>query len=339
MMLRLHDSLSSGNGFKVRLLLTQLGLPFERIEYDIDRRATRTPEFLAKNPNGRVPVLEFEDGSFLAESNAILWYLAEATPLLPEEGERRQRAEVLQWMFFEQYSHEPNIATVRFWLTHKTPPPPSSSCRYRPSARRGRRRWRSWSAIWRLAGSSSASATPSRTSRFTPTHTSPLKAGSTSLPIPPFGAGWSGSRSSPGTFRSPGGERLKARVRRRTGIAPADRAADAVGGLFERAPGGAAGGLLDALDRKRQTRSGIALLPGATVGTSGAGAGPRRAVPVAGAHADRVGVVRARTAPREAHAIGPARAVGVGAAGRAGPTAVVWACQRRSAPEAERRDR
>jgi glutathione S-transferase len=120
-MLRLHDSLSSGNGFKVRLLLTQLGLPFERIEYDIDRRATRTPEFLAKNPNGRVPVLELEDGSFLAESNAILWYLAEATPFLPEEGERRQRAEVLQWMFFEQYSHEPNIATVRFWLTHKTP--------------------------------------------------------------------------------------------------------------------------------------------------------------------------------------------------------------------------
>jgi glutathione S-transferase len=120
-MLRLHDNLTSGNGFKVRLLLTQLGLPFERIEYDIDRRATRTPEFLAKNPNGRVPVLELEDGSFLAESNAILWYLAEATPFLPEEGERRQRAEVLQWMFFEQYSHEPNIATVRFWLTHKTP--------------------------------------------------------------------------------------------------------------------------------------------------------------------------------------------------------------------------
>ena len=123
-MLRLHDSLSSGNGFKVRLLLTQLGLPFERIEYDIDRRATRTPEFLAKNPNGRVPVLELEDGSFLAESNAILWYLAESTAFLPEVDARRQRAEVLQWMFFEQYSHEPNIATVRFWLTHGTPVTP-----------------------------------------------------------------------------------------------------------------------------------------------------------------------------------------------------------------------
>jgi glutathione S-transferase len=123
-MLRLHDNLSSGNGFKVRLLLAQLGVPFERVEYDIDRRATRTPEFLAKNPNGRVPVLELEDGSLLAESNAIRWYLAETTPFLPEARERRQRAEVLQWMFFEQYSHEPNIATVRFWITHQVPMTP-----------------------------------------------------------------------------------------------------------------------------------------------------------------------------------------------------------------------
>src|SRR6476646_8583346 len=116
-MLRLHDNLTSGNGFKARLLLAQLGLPYERIEYDIDRRETRTPEFLARNPNGRVPVLELEDGTFLPESNAILWYLAEGTSFLPTD--RRQRAEVLQWMFFEQYSHEPNIATVRFWITHK----------------------------------------------------------------------------------------------------------------------------------------------------------------------------------------------------------------------------
>jgi len=121
-MLRLHDNLSSGNGFKVRLLLTQLGIPFERIEYDIDRGETRTALFLAKNPNGRVPTLELEDGTFLPESNAILWYLGEGTPLLPEG--RRERAEVLQWMFFEQYSHEPNIATVRFWITHKVAPTP-----------------------------------------------------------------------------------------------------------------------------------------------------------------------------------------------------------------------
>jgi glutathione S-transferase len=121
-MLRLHDNLTSGNGYKARLLLAQLGLPYQRIEYDIDHRETRTPAFLQKNPNGRVPVLELEDGTFLAESNAILWYLAEGTRFLPDD--RRQRAEVLQWMFFEQYSHEPNIATVRFWITHAVPVTP-----------------------------------------------------------------------------------------------------------------------------------------------------------------------------------------------------------------------
>ncbi len=102
-MMRLHDNLSSGNGYKVRLLLTQLGIPFERVEYDIDKGETRTPEFLQKiNPNGRIPVLETEDGEFLPESNAILFYLADGTPYLPEE--RFERARVLQWMFFEQYS-------------------------------------------------------------------------------------------------------------------------------------------------------------------------------------------------------------------------------------------
>jgi glutathione S-transferase len=115
-MLRLHDYLSSGNGYKVRLLLTQLGRPFERVEYDIDRGETRTPSFLRMNLNGRIPVLELEDGRFLAESNAILVYLAEGSPFLPED--RYERGLVLQWLFFEQYSHEPNIATLRYWLTH-----------------------------------------------------------------------------------------------------------------------------------------------------------------------------------------------------------------------------
>jgi glutathione S-transferase len=115
-MLRLYDFLESGNGYKVRLLLHQLGIPFERIELDITRGATRTPEFLAKNPNGRIPTLELEDGTFLPESNAILWYLAEGTRFLPEE--RLARAQVLSWMCFEQYSHEPNLATLRFW-THQ----------------------------------------------------------------------------------------------------------------------------------------------------------------------------------------------------------------------------
>lgn len=115
-MIRLYDYLPSGNGYKVRLLLTQLGIPFERIELDILKGTTRTPEFLRKNLNGRIPVVELEDGRFLAESNAILFYFAEGTSFLP--ADRWQRAQALQWMFFEQYSHEPNIATSRFWLRH-----------------------------------------------------------------------------------------------------------------------------------------------------------------------------------------------------------------------------
>jgi glutathione S-transferase len=115
-MLRLYDYLPSGNGYKVRLLLAKLGIPFALIERDIDRGETRTPDFLARNPNGRIPLLELDDGTHLAESNAILCYLADGTPYLP--AERLARAQVLQWLFFEQYSHEPNIATLRYWLHH-----------------------------------------------------------------------------------------------------------------------------------------------------------------------------------------------------------------------------
>ncbi|CAN5631558.1 hypothetical protein BH24ACT18_BH24ACT18_03500 [soil metagenome] len=98
----LHDNLSSGNGYKIRLLLAQLNVPFERIEYDIDRGETRTPGFLQRvNPNGRVPVLETDEGEALAESGAILFYLSEGTPFLPDG--RLGRARVLRWMFFRQY--------------------------------------------------------------------------------------------------------------------------------------------------------------------------------------------------------------------------------------------
>src|SRR5438132_7334083 len=110
-MLKLYDYLPSGNGYKVRLLLSQLGIRFRLLEKDILKGETRTPDFLAINPNGRIPVLELEDGRRLAESDAILFYLAQGTPFLPEE--RFARAEVLQWMFFEQYSHEPYIAVAR----------------------------------------------------------------------------------------------------------------------------------------------------------------------------------------------------------------------------------
>lgn len=112
-MLTLHDNLGSGNAYKVRLLLSHLGRPFRRIEYDVTTGATRTPEYLAINSNGRVPALQFEDGRVLAESNAILFHLAEGTPYLPSDA--FARAQALQWMFFEQYSHEPYVAVVRYW--------------------------------------------------------------------------------------------------------------------------------------------------------------------------------------------------------------------------------
>ena len=112
-MLRLYEYWNSGNCYKVRLLLAQLGEPFERVPLDIYKGDTRTEEFLAKNPNRRVPLIEFPDGRRLAESDAILFFLAEGTPWLPED--RWERARVLQWMFFEQYSHEPYLAVVRSW--------------------------------------------------------------------------------------------------------------------------------------------------------------------------------------------------------------------------------
>jgi glutathione S-transferase len=112
-MIKLYDFHESGNAYKVRLLLSQLGVPFERIQVNILEGETRTPRFLALNPNHRVPVVEWPDGRCLAESNAILFHFAEGTPLLPEDP--WLRAKVLQWMFFEQYSHEPYIAVLRFW--------------------------------------------------------------------------------------------------------------------------------------------------------------------------------------------------------------------------------
>jgi len=111
----LHDDPISGNGYKVRLLLAFLGEPYTYVPHDILKGETRTPDFLAINANGRIPVLVLDDGQALPESNAILAYLADGTPWLPDD--RLARAQVLSWMFFEQYSHEPNVATLRFW-TH-----------------------------------------------------------------------------------------------------------------------------------------------------------------------------------------------------------------------------
>ncbi|MGH7823632.1 MAG: glutathione S-transferase family protein [Candidatus Binatia bacterium] len=118
--MKLYNVAYSGNSYKVRLLLAQLGIACEIIEVDILKGESRTPEFLKINPNGRTPVLD-DDGFLLAESNAILAYLAHGTEFLPED--RKRWALVFQWLSFEQYSHEPYIATSRFWLQHKPDTP------------------------------------------------------------------------------------------------------------------------------------------------------------------------------------------------------------------------
>jgi glutathione S-transferase len=114
------DSIS-GNCYKIKLLCAELGIDYAWRELDILAGATRTPEFLAMNPNGRIPLLALPDGRYLAESNAILCYLAEDSELLGVG--RFERATVLQWMFFEQYSHEPYIATARFVVRYLGNPP------------------------------------------------------------------------------------------------------------------------------------------------------------------------------------------------------------------------
>lgn len=119
--MKLYADSSSGNCYKVQLLLNFLDQSYDLQEVNVLSGDTRQPAFLAKNPNGRIPLLELEDGTHLPESNAILFYLAEGTSFLP--ADRLQRARVLQWMFFEQYSHEPYIAVLRFWKQYagKTP--------------------------------------------------------------------------------------------------------------------------------------------------------------------------------------------------------------------------
>ncbi len=110
-MLTLYSQSNSGNCYKPRLLLAKLNRSFRHVSVSALDGSTRTPEYLAKNPNGKVPLLELEDGRFLAESNAILLYLAEGTRFLPQDA--YERALVYQWLFFEQYSHEPYIAVRR----------------------------------------------------------------------------------------------------------------------------------------------------------------------------------------------------------------------------------
>lgn len=114
--MKLYDHLDSGNGYKIRLILALLNTEYERIGVDTLNGASRTDAYRAINANGKIPALQLDDGRVLAESGAILFYLADGSPYLPDD--RWVRAEILQWMFFEQYSHEPNIAVMRSWRRH-----------------------------------------------------------------------------------------------------------------------------------------------------------------------------------------------------------------------------
>ena len=128
----LYNSQVSGNCYKVRLLLAHLGLAYERRDVDVVDRSNRAEFLGGLNPALRVPVLVFDDGRSLAESNAILWWLGEGTQYIPADS--FDRAKLLQWMFFEQYSHEPNIAVVRFWVAVAATPAPAGEIEARRKA-------------------------------------------------------------------------------------------------------------------------------------------------------------------------------------------------------------
>ena len=122
----LYNSQISGNCYKVRLLLAHLGIPYDRREMDVVDRSSRLEVLGELNPALRVPTLVLDDGRPLAESNAIIWFLADGTAYLPQDP--FDRAKVLQWLFFEQYSHEPYIAVLRFWVAvARTPHPPAET--------------------------------------------------------------------------------------------------------------------------------------------------------------------------------------------------------------------
>jgi glutathione S-transferase len=131
-MMLLYNSQVSGNCYKVRLLFAHLGLDYERREVSVVDRSDRAELLGDLNPGLRVPTLVLDDGRPLAESDAILCYFAEGTPYLPDD--RYERAQVLQWLFFEQYSHEPNLAVVRFWIAFADTPPPEAEVEARRRA-------------------------------------------------------------------------------------------------------------------------------------------------------------------------------------------------------------
>ena len=198
MTMLLYDSQVSGNCYKVRLLLAQLRVEYERREVDVIDRSNRE-EVLRLNPALRVPTLVLDDGRALPESNAIIWYLADGTEYLPDDA--FDRAKVLQWLFFEQYSHEPYIAVPRFLLTIADTPPSQSDLDAKHAG--------GYAALGamerRLSGNPFLVGERSRSPTWpsTPTHTSRTRPASTSAGIPQWSPGWRGSPRSHATSRSP----------------------------------------------------------------------------------------------------------------------------------------
>lgn len=168
--MKLYDYPKSGNGYKVRLLLGHLNQSYEYIPLDILRGETRTERFLRKNPNGRIPLLELDDETFLPESNAILFFLAQGSRYWPSPA--LEQAQALQWLFFEQYSHESNIATARFWVSIKgledTPFNHLIMNCLRKSKNKAAKPLRSWKPILITARSLPATITPSPILRSMP---------------------------------------------------------------------------------------------------------------------------------------------------------------------------
>jgi glutathione S-transferase len=219
-MVTVYGMSSSGNCYKVRLLLEQLRSPYHWIEVDTRSGETRSREFLARNANGRVPVLEFEPGQYLAESDAILFYLAEGTPFWP--AGRRARAEVLQWLFFEQYSHEPYIAVARYICVML----PAGHERRQELPRlheRGAQALAVMEAHLRQRScfvdeAYSTRPIPSLTSRCMPIPTRPARAASTLRPMPVSAPGSSACSRSPGSCRCHRSLRLERAGRQRVAL-------------------------------------------------------------------------------------------------------------------------
>ena len=197
-MYTLYSMQRSGNCYKVRLALAQLRLPYDLVEIDILRGESRTPDFLAKNPSGHVPLLEVAPGRYLPESNAILWYIAGGTPLAPED--RIHRAEALQWMFFEQHSLEPNLGAARFWLTMVKGGRELQVHALEEWMEKGYRRSSVMeNHVRTLSIFSPPTITRSPTSRSMPIPTLPTRADSTSPAFPRCAPGSSGWSNSPAT--------------------------------------------------------------------------------------------------------------------------------------------